>query len=404
MKPLRLTLAALACLTGSSLAPGMSAAFSSLQAPASPNDFVQSQDAARPTFEEIRWQITPEAIITADGDFDAYYEPNKKSMEGYALEHIVSESEVTPDGQQELRKAGRLSPVDFEHVDNKTGKVIDNYQCKRTLTAKDIQNPKYAGQKFITTQESRRELARQLAKEEANAARRGLPLSEPWQKVKDAFDEGRIPEKLPVSGEPLPTNEQIGKHARREVRKSWDKTFKELPPETAKKLEKAKAVKRAKGGKVARTAKTVVLRQGITAVRAIATGAAITVLAETAIIWHGYESGEIQDGDLPERIGLAGVHTAIMVGAEGALFLCCTNPAGWTVLAVGVAAAGGAIAVDHAWEWWKDNYGSKSVSMEDLAKLLPPELHAMLTEPSNVDRWNASRDGDPDAWEKDWRP
>lgn len=395
-----MALALLVCWLGLTQTLGISSSAAQLGFPSSAAGIQADQIGTRPTFEDIRGRVTPNAVIGFARDFDAYYAASSNSIEGYSLEHLISQSEASPDGVQQLRKASRASQIDFELVNNNTREVTTAYQCKRTLTTDHIQDPKYVGQNFLTTRESRSFLASELAKRELDAVRRGVELDPQWRAVKHAFDEGRIPATLPITGEPLPGKALVATHAREQTERLWKKTLSEIEPDIVLKLPPSSQRISTRTPR----AVSVAICPKITPLRTIAFGGAITALAETAIIWYGYESGEILEGDLPERFLLAGVHTAIVMGAEGALFLLCTNPGGWTVIAVGVATGVAIHVVDSAWVWWKDNFESKSVSMEDLAMILPTQLQPMLSAPSNMDRWIASRNGDAGAWEKSWRP
>jgi hypothetical protein len=63
-------------------------------------------------------------------------------------------------------------------------------------------------------------LTRELAKAEAKAARRGLPLAAKWIAVKDAVEEGRLTNRLP-SGVLTPTRQTVERFAAWHTLKLW---------------------------------------------------------------------------------------------------------------------------------------------------------------------------------------
>jgi len=331
--------------------------------------------------------------------FDDYLKTRELSVEGFALEWLFANDRPSiPDGRCNRIPSPKNGPVDIETVDSK-GNVIDRYQCKRQLTVEHVDSQKYDDLKFITSRESRERLIKDLAAEEAKAARRGIELESKWKKVRKLVDAGGLVDSLNLSGKPLPTLSTLKDVARRELRAVWDRHLR---------APQFRGNGRAGQGKPLATtikARNISLKGAKLPIKAAAVGGAAAVAAEAVILWYRFDQGELTTEDLPEEITRSAVRVAIVAGAEGALFALMATPAGWVVVGVGVAAGLGVAAVDAAIDWWKEHYRSgTSLTRADLLDILPERLHAQLLEPTALDRWEASRSGDLRAWDSDWTP
>jgi hypothetical protein len=351
--------------------------------------------------------FNPDAV-TKFSSFDDYLKTREHSVEGFALEWMfANDRPATPDGRCNRIPSPKNGPVDIETVDS-NGKVVDRYQCKRQLTVEHIDAEKYDNLKFITSRESRARLLKDLAAEEAKAARRGIALAPKWQKVRKLVDSGGLVDSLNLSRKPLPTLSTLRDVARRELRAVWDfhvrapKLRPGAPRVDKPELLKGKGV--AKSGKVTVAAKQVKIPGANLPLKVAAVGGAAAAAVEAAMVWYRYEKGELKAADLPEEIVRGAVRVAIVAGAEGAIFALMVTPTGWVVIGVGVAAGLLATAADAAIDWWQKEYGGKTLSRDDLIALLPERLHADLLKPTALDRWEASRKGDVRAWDPDWTP
>lgn len=87
------------------------------------------------------------------------------------------------------------------------GKEIAKYQAKLRLSLKSasryLADPRYEGMKLVTTRESYRRVVNDLARKEAGALRRGMPLAPSWKRVWNAINSGRFPGQF--AGRSLPS-------------------------------------------------------------------------------------------------------------------------------------------------------------------------------------------------------
>lgn len=115
-------------------------------------------------------------------------------------------------------------PADLLLWDSKTGRILEQYQLKlgpgQALDA--LSDPRYAGMKIITSQESMDKIASNLRKAESKAIRRGIELSPYNKMIQGAVKDGRLMTKLP-SGEDLALRKVVEKKAYGRVESSWEK-------------------------------------------------------------------------------------------------------------------------------------------------------------------------------------
>ncbi len=110
------------------------------------------------------------------------------------------------------------------HVVDASGEVVERVQAK--LGGPDIVNvlgdPKYGGMSLVTCQESFDQLQRQLRRESAKAARRGLPLMPKFRRLSEAIESGRLWSNLPC-GAPLPERAAVERIGRAHFETHWNR-------------------------------------------------------------------------------------------------------------------------------------------------------------------------------------
>ena len=84
-------------------------------------------------------------------------------------------------------------PADLLKI-GKHGRIVQQYQAKLGWQAavKALRDPKYAGMSILTPKDQLAIIKQKLLQKEQAALRRGVPLSEDWSAVKQAFKEGHL--------------------------------------------------------------------------------------------------------------------------------------------------------------------------------------------------------------------
>ncbi len=167
-----------------------------------------------------------ERAVGKHADFDSYYSSRMKSARGYALE---AESTITVNSRMRATGKpirwipsatinGRHSTIDIYEVDIATGKVLRRIQAKAGANAawQALTDAKYENMHILTTQESYRQLERELKRVEA----RGKPLNSKYAALKKAIQTGRLMRRLPC-GAPLPEASHLDNVARAYLQKHW---------------------------------------------------------------------------------------------------------------------------------------------------------------------------------------
>ena len=376
-----------------------------LYAPPRPALFANSQQATgvldQPlesphAFGDFFGEISNRSFIKNNGDFDRFYAGVATSAEGWYLEYWLEGSERNEPNGGRLVKPGRASAADFVLEGGGKGGSNLEIQCKRTLDASHVADPKYDSMTFITTRQARSALLLELEKEELKAAARKVALAPRWQAVRIAFDEGRIPAFTPVSQTPIPGASEL-KLAKRELERQWRQLAR-----VAGEWDRAVAT----GAKsMARAPASIRCVNSGGLIRAVAAGAAVGVLLEGGLIWYRVHNGEISSSELPDEIAKSALRVGVVVAIETTLFVLSPTPAGWVVVAVAVAATAAASTVDAAVDLYKDRFGWKPVTIADL-RPNHPELGEWVDwfGERETARWRAAVRGDSGAWERDWTP
>lgn len=103
------------------------------------------------------------------------------------------------------------------------GEVLARFQAKLNMDLrrayKYLTDPRYAGHTLVTTRESYEHVLAELQRKEINAVRRGIALDLKWQTVRDAIDNGRMPDTW--AGKPLPSRAGLGKLAEKAAREEF---------------------------------------------------------------------------------------------------------------------------------------------------------------------------------------
>jgi len=359
-------------------------------APAAPSPTYTS-----PTYGDFFGEISTKAFQKHGGDFNTFYADVSTSAEGWYLEYWLETTDNAKSDTPALVKPPRHDAADFIHQGGAKGADV-SIQCKRTLDATHVSDPKYQGMTFITTRQARSGLLLQLEKEEMKAAARGVPLTDNWKAVRRAFDEGQIPAKTPVTGTPIPDAAEL-KYARRELEKQW------------KQLAKASSewdTALARGMKSSvRVPASLRFVNAKGAFRAVAAGAAVGILLEGGLLWYRVHNGAVAPEELPGEIARSALRVGLVIAIDGVLFALAPTPPGWVVIAVSVAATAVVSAVDVALDVYKDRYGWKPVTIADL-RVNHPELGEWVDWYGKEDtaRWRAAVWGDASAWNRDWTP
>ncbi|MDB4365751.1 hypothetical protein N9Z08_02370 [Pirellulales bacterium] len=166
--------------------------------------------------------VTQDALQNYGSNFELYWRKSASSREGKVFETIVADtvnSQVrATDGQIQViptaAKGLATSKADLLVVDN-TGEVLKRVQAKlgapRVIAALD--DFRYTGMDFVTSSEDLREIKKRLQQNIVKANRKGVALSQPWVRVQEALDTGKIWSKLP-EGVPLPERSFVSRIAR----------------------------------------------------------------------------------------------------------------------------------------------------------------------------------------------
>ena len=175
--------------------------------------------------------VTRKSFLKYGRQFGRYWEVTKRGRSGKAFEAIVASFENRRlarmgDARRLIVTAAegaRTHPADLL-VRTADSTVAEQLQLKLgwKAAASAITKEKYAGMTVLLPRDHMQLLARELAKAEAKAARRGLPLAAKWMAVKDAVEEGRLTSRLP-SGILTPTRRTIERFARWQTQNLWNR-------------------------------------------------------------------------------------------------------------------------------------------------------------------------------------
>jgi hypothetical protein len=185
------------------------------------------------TLDELITRVAGEPSIKAflkyGRNFDAYWESSKTQRAGKVFEAIAAFTE-----NRRLARSGdsmRLLPTAAEGNPGHAADILlsdanlvvqEHHQYKLGWqAARDaLTETKYAGMTIVTPADQMEILERELAKAEAKATRRGLPLAFEWGFVREALQEGRITARLP-SRAMVPTRNDILTITRRQLQAQW---------------------------------------------------------------------------------------------------------------------------------------------------------------------------------------
>jgi outer membrane lipoprotein SlyB len=166
--------------------------------------------------------VSGKALDKFGSDFESYWRADGHGRSGKVFEAIVANTTnrraaATRDGMRLVPTAmlGQATDEADLLLFNRQGQVLDRIQAKLGFTnvKNAVGDPKYAGMKLITSQETYDELVAEVAKRAKRTGGSSLSLSKEWRRVAQALKSGRILPRLPC-GAPLPQNAYIESVAR----------------------------------------------------------------------------------------------------------------------------------------------------------------------------------------------
>jgi hypothetical protein len=170
---------------------------------------------ARSLSELVAWTAPVSAVAPQRYDFQSYFRAANLhgQRSGKTLEAVFAWRANQHAIRQGLPNRFLVTAAEGFHthaadlVEVVDGQAVASYQAKLRLNLKSasryLVDPRYEGMRLLTTRESHNRVVRELAKREASALRRGVPLAQKWQRVRDAIDSGGLPARF--AGRPLPT-------------------------------------------------------------------------------------------------------------------------------------------------------------------------------------------------------